>query len=113
MFVGIGIIVVGVGVFIYRMALIPEQIIEQAQEEQQRAAAEAAVTRDRAFAHREIALGRMKAGYIPDPATAFERQLAIDGMAMAFQSAGLTMPDSLRQLLNYLTVDELREALAP
>ena len=112
MLLGIGVIFAGVAIFIYRITRIPEQIIEHAQAQHEQAESQAAATQDRGSALREVALHRMKTGYIPDPDTAFERQIAIDGMAIALQAAGLTMPDSLRQLLDYLTLDELRDALA-
>lgn len=60
---------------------------------------------------RSVALDRMRNGYQPDGATQFERRLLVDGIAMRFQAAGSSMPDSFRELLEFLTVDELRETI--
>ncbi|MBQ9917125.1 MAG: hypothetical protein IJO71_07995 [Microbacterium sp.] len=60
---------------------------------------------------RSVALDRMQNGYRPDGDTQFERRLLVDGIAMRFQAAGSSMPDSFRELLGFLTVDELREAI--
>lgn len=60
---------------------------------------------------RSVALHRMQNGYQPDGATQFERRLLVDGIAMQFRAAGTSMPDSFRELLEFLTVDELRETI--
>ena len=60
---------------------------------------------------RAVALERQKAGYEPDPTTQFERTLLIDGLAVQMQRVNVELPDSYRQLLNYLTIEELQEAV--
>lgn len=60
---------------------------------------------------RSVALHRMQNGYQPDGATQFERRLRVDGIATRLQAAGTSMPDSFRALLEFLTVDGLRETI--
>jgi hypothetical protein len=54
-------------------------------------------------------LERQRNGYIPDPKTEFERNLLIDGIAMKMKQHGMEMPQTLRTLFGYMTVEELKE----
>jgi len=48
-------------------------------------------------------------GYVPDPETAFDRQALIDEWSDEMTSAtGVEIPRELKELLHYLTIDELR-----
>lgn len=60
---------------------------------------------------RTVALQRQKAGVVPDAESQFERTLQIDSISMKMKQLGVDLPDSYRTLLNYLTLDELQEAL--
>ena len=60
---------------------------------------------------RAVALERQKSGFVPDPVTEFERTLMIDSLAMKMKQVNIEMPVSYRQLLNYLTIEELQESL--
>jgi hypothetical protein len=60
---------------------------------------------------RTVALVRQKADLVPDAESQFERTLMIDSISLKMKQLGVDLPDSYRTLLNYLTLDELQEAL--
>lgn len=107
MWIGIAIVVVGVFVFLWQLAGLPEKAVNEVAAARQQAVREAEQAGYAAERYRQIALQRMRDGAKP-VGNEFERQLAIDGMGMRFQLAGTAMPDTLRELFSYLTLDELQ-----
>lgn len=105
--IGVAIIAGGVAVAMFSMA----GMVGSAQKAVQARADSEGQSYDVASRLRAVALERQKTGFVPDPSTEFERNLKIDGIAMILQSQSMQMPDTLRHLLSFLTVDELQEML--
>ena len=105
--IGVAIVAGGIAVAMFSMA----SMVGTAQKAAQARVESEVQSHDVASRLRDVALERQKSGFVADPTTEFERNLKIDGLAMMLQSQNIQMPDSLRQLLSFLTVDELQEML--
>ncbi len=60
---------------------------------------------------REVATDRTTSRRVPDPATELERTMLMDAIERKFVQTGSHMPDSIRTMLNTMTVDEIKESI--
>ena len=101
------VVLVILSVILIRAGNLPSQALSEVEADREQVREQAAADVDEGERLRAIALQRREHGYIPDAATQLERDTLVDGFAARMQLSGLAMPDSLRELLGYLTKDEL------